>query len=370
MNKQFSKIVIIAGIIFCSIGGFIGYKHAQSTALDDHVNLNQRIEDLFHGKDVIQDGHPEYLQGEETKYGYILYSGGFTIYKLSKESGGFVKSHLTAGDVVWTEGEYEISDFGYRMPTFRPTVKKAYSQVFEYLLKGTEKEPNLSFTRETYTEIKDFPGSFATEYYQIIQAEHPTESYSAKNTEWETGNESYKLKYNERKEFFTFSEDKSKINSLFITQSALGTGGGIILTLMLSFILRFFIPDTGKGESIFNKKWKNIETNSILTIEPKLFGKNSVTIIEGEKIKRGLAKITENGESIHLSFTDTEIFYKLKSLSSQKMEMENLASNSITRFELLGSNIYQNEADKLIENESGGSQEKGEIADNENNKLS
>lgn len=360
MNKQFSTIVIIAGIILCSIGGYIGYKYAKSSVSNDLSNLKQRIDDLFHGKDVIQDGHAEFLQGEETKYGYTLYSGGFTIYKLSNESGGFVKSKLSAGDIIWTKGEYEITDYGYRMPTYRPTVERAYSKIFDYLLNGTEKEPNYSYTRETFTEIKDFPGSFATEYHQIIQSEHPTEFYSTKNTGWETGYDTYKLKYNERKEFFSFSEDKSKINTLTMTHVAVGIGGGIIITIMLSFLLRFFIPNTGKGESVFNKKWKNVETNSIITIEPKLFGKNSVILIEDDKIKRGLAKITDNGDSIHLSFSDSEIFYRVKHLSNQKLEMENLASNKLTKFELLGSNVYKIDEQISSEENSKNSSPEGE----------
>ena len=132
-----------------------------------------------------------------------------------------------------------------------------------------------------------------------------------------------------------------------MTDTALGIGGGIIITIMLSFLLRFIIPNTGKGESLFNKKWKNIETNSIITIEPKPFGKHSVILIENDKIKRGLAKITDNGDSIHLSFPDSELFYRLKHLSNQKLEMENLASNTLVKFELLGSNAYkQNEPEQ------------------------
>lgn len=347
MKKQFSTIIIIAGLLFCSVCGFIGFKIAKSTVSTDLSNINQRIDDLFHGKDVIQDGHAEMINGEESNYGYSIYNGGFTIYKLSKESGGFVKTKLTAGDITWTKGKYETSDYGYRMPTYRPEPKDAYHKAFNYLLTGTEKEPNNSFTRETFTEIKDFPGSFATQYHDIVQSEHPTEFYETRNGGWQFDYDSYKLKYNERKEFFSFSQDKTKVNSLLTTYSAIGIGGGIILTIILSFLLRFIIPNTGKGESLFNKKWKNIESNTILAIEPKLFGKNSVTLIEDDKIKRGLAKITDNGDSIHLSFSDSEIFYRLKNLSEQKLEMENLASNKLIKFELLGSNAYKEDEKQI-----------------------
>jgi len=359
MKKQFSTIVIIAGLILCSIGGYFGFKYAQSTLDKDLSYLTQRIDELFHGKDVIQDGHAENLQGEETKYGYNVYSGGFTIHRISKESGGYVKSKLTAGNISWLKGKYEVTDYGYRMPTFRPEADEAYSKAFRYLLTGTEKEPNYSYTQETFTEIKDFPGSFEAEYYLIAQIEHPTEFYLTKNEEWTFNYDTYKLKYNEKKQFYIIGLDDSKAKSLKIKYVAFGSGIGLLLTVVFAFLIRLAIPNTGKGESIFNKKWKNIEGNSIITIEPKLFGKNKVTLIENEKINRGLAKITENGNSIHLSFTDSEIFYRLKNITNQKLEMENLASNTLVKFELLGSNAYK-QNDPEQENKTNDNQNNSE----------
>lgn len=352
MNKKYISIIIALGLILCTASSFVGFKIAEGIVSDDLLNLNQRVDDLFAGKDVIQDGHAEVLYGEDSKNGYTIYSGGFTIYKLSKESGGFVKTKLAAGDITWTKGKYEITDYGYSMPTYRPEPKEAYNRAFSYLLTGTEKEPNNSFIREAFTEIKDFPGSFATQYHDIVQSEHPTEFYETRNGGWQFDYDSYKLKYNERKEFFSFTQDKTKVNSLLTIYSAIGIGCGIILTIILSFLLRIIIPNSGKGESIFNKKWKNIESNAILAIEPKLFGKNSVILIEDDKIKRGIAKITDNGDSIHLSFSDSEIFYRLKTLSAQKLEMVNLASNKLIKFELLGSNAHREDNNELLTTEN------------------
>jgi hypothetical protein len=343
MKKQFVTIISIVGLILCSIGGYLGYTTAKNTLDKDFLSLNQRIDDLFHGKDIIQDGHAETLSGEDTKYGYNIYLGGFTIHRLSKESGGFVKSKLTAGNITWLKDKYEYDPIYWnnKRPTYRPEPEDAYQRAFTYLLTGTEKEPNLAFTRETFTEIKDFPGSFSAEYYNIIQTKHPTESYLRKNGSWQFNYDTYKLSYNETKEFYAIILDEAKAKALTIKFSLFGLGFGLLATFILSLLMRFFIPNTEKGESIFNKKWKNIETNSIIIIEPKLFGKIIVTLIENEKIKRGLAKITENGASIHLSFSESEIFYWLNNLTNQKLEMTNLATNNLVKFELLGSNAFK-----------------------------
>lgn len=183
MNKKIWTTVIIAGLIICSLGGYLGFKFAKITLEKDFISLNQRVEELFQGKDVIQDGNAENLEGEETKYGYNLYSDGFTIYRLSKESGGYVKSKLKASNIAWLKDKYENTEWG-RIPIYRPNVITAYSEAFSYLLSGTEKEPNLSYSRETLTEIKDFPGSFVADYYYLEHVEHPTEFYFKQNKEW------------------------------------------------------------------------------------------------------------------------------------------------------------------------------------------
>ena len=352
MKKQFVTIISIVGLILCSIGGYFGYMSAKNALDSDYLALNKIINDLFQTKDIIQDGHAETLAGENTKNGYSLYSGGFTIYRLSKESGGFVKSKLSAASITWLKDkyEYDASYWNNIRATHRPEPEDAYQNAFKYLLSGTEKEPNLAFTRETFTEIKDFPGAFSAVYHNIIQAEHPTESYLKKNGSWEFSYDTYKLSYDETKEFYSIILDEEKAKALTIKFSLFGAGFAILATFILSLLIRFFIPYSGKGESIFNKKWRNIESNSIITIEPKLFGKNGVILIDNEKIKRGIAKITDNGESIHLSFSDSEIFFRLKNLTNQKLEMTNLATNSLAKFELLGSNAYSRDEQTKEEN--------------------
>ncbi len=341
MKKQLTTISVIVGLILCTLGGYIGYKTHKDTLDKDFSNLNQRIDELFHGKDVIQDGHSVDLQGTDNKYGYQLRAGGFIIYKLSKESGGFVKSILSPADIEWLKGKYEYDSWGYKSSTYRPDPDEAYKKAFNFLMHGSEKQPNYSYSPEKLTEIKDFPGSFNADYYYINKAEHPTETYFDKKVNWHFTYDTYKLQYDESKEFFGIQLDNDKAHILMLTDSGIGIGSGLLLTIIFYYLFKIFMPDTGLGETIFNKKWKNIENNSIVTIEPKLFGKNEVTLVENEKINRGIAKITDNGQSIHLSFADAEIFYRLKTVSDQKLEMENLASNNIVKFELLGSNAYK-----------------------------
>jgi hypothetical protein len=113
------------------------------------------------------------------------------------------------------------------------------------------------------------------------------------------------------------------------------------LTSIIFLILRFLIPSTGKGDAILNKKWKDIDGNFIMTLEPHLFGKNKVTVVENEKVKKGIAKFPENGTQLYLSLPDTELFYKITLAEENKLEVENMTTNKVICFEKLGTNAYK-----------------------------
>jgi hypothetical protein len=338
MNKINIIILIFASFIFCIIGSFWGFKIAKVNISKDLFDLTSKIDQLFQNKDVIQDGHAELLSGIKTNNGYSLLSGGFTIYRLSKESGGYVKSMLNAGDITWLKPEYDVHPvYGFRTPNYRPEPQNAYSDALRYLLYGTDKEPNNSYTTETFTEIKDFPEGFNSQYYSITQKVHPTESYFKKNNSWTFPYVTYKLEYSENKEFFGITINVEKANSVKYKFSLLGFGIGLIFTFVLYFTISLVSSNSGESKNLLNKKWKNIASNSIMIIEPKIFGKYYVTLVENDKISRGSAKISEKGKSIQLSFIDSEIFYRLKSVNNQKLEMINLANNLVVQFVILGS---------------------------------
>ena len=341
MNKQFWLVVIFSFLILCSLGAYLGYQNAQSKISKDNLDINNKIEALFNGKNVIQDGNAESISGNESKYGYFLFSGGFTIYMLSKESGGFVMSKINPGNITWLKGKTEYDKIAqWTMPTYRPEPSEAYQRAYHYLLNGTDKEPNLSYTIQSFTQIKDFPEGFNSDYHFIVQKTHPTESYSEKNENWYFTYDSYKLEYSKSKRFFQVELKESEAKTLIIKYCVSGFGIGFILTICLSFMFRIFFPNSGKSNSIFDKRWKNIENNTIISIEPKPFGKNLIVLIDNEKIIRGIAKFSDNGNSIHFSFPESEFFYKLIFVSETKLELENLANNSVSKFELLGSNSY------------------------------
>lgn len=349
MKNKFTLTVFLLGIILTGLGAFLGYRATTAEVDKDLENLNEKINTLFQDKQVITDGQKLALEGlfDNKKRNFSLFSGGFSVYELSKESGGFVKIKWTASNLSFEKDEYEKDPtWGYSYSTYRPSVQVCYDNSFELLTKGNEKAGlKLSYTPNKYTEIKDFPAGFYSEYHFVNQTEHPSEGYLESSGTGKVYTPAWSVEYYQTKEYYTIQKNEETIKKGLIKNISIYSIIGLIFAIATAFLFKYILPSAGKSGSIFNKKWKNIDSNSILTIEPKMFGKNKVTLIENDKVKKGIAKITESGSTIQLSFIDAEYFYKLRHLSTFKLELENLASNSITKFEILGSNAYRKTED-------------------------
>lgn len=346
MTGKFRKIILLSMVVLLGLCLWISFQMHNAKVEKDKQELIGKIEQLFQSKNVIADGQKYQISGELNKRMYTLFSGGFTIYELSKESGGFVKSMFTAGNIVYKEDEYEYS-YGYKMPTYRQKPQGCYDDAFEFLLLRNKDNRKNSYTENTYTEIKDFPMGFYSEFHFIKNVNHPTEFYNRQNGGGRVYNSSREVLYSQVKTYYAIENDKEEIQKSLIKYLLIGMAVALTLTFILFLIFRFFIPSAGKGNAILSKKWKNIEDNSIMTLEPQLFGKSSVTVVENEKVKKGIAKFSENGTQLHISLADTELFYKIVLTEENKLEVENMTTNKIIAFEKLGSNAYKKtEADQ------------------------
>jgi hypothetical protein len=340
MTGKFRKIVLLSMVALIGLCLWISFQMQRTKVEKDKQQLISKIDQLFQSKNVIADGQKYHIIGDLNKRLYSLFIGGFTIYELSKESGGFVKSMITAGDIKYKEDEYRYF-YGYKMPIDRQTPQECYDDAFEFLLLGNKDNRKNSYTENTYTEIKDFPMGFYSEFHFVKNVEHPTEFYIQQNGRSQVSNSSYEVICLQEKTYYTIDNDKEEIQKSLLKYLVIGLAVALALTSILFLILRFFIPSTGKWNVILNKKWKNIENNSILTLEPQLFGKSSVTIVENEKAKRGTAKFSENGTQLHISLPETELFYKIILAEENKLEVENMTTHKVVFFEKLGSNAYK-----------------------------
>lgn len=340
MKAKFTTIISLFWVTFTGLCLWISFQMHNTKVEKDKQELKSQIDQLFQSKSVIADGQKNEITGELSKRHYSLASGGFTIYELSKESGGFVKSIHTAGDIEYKEDEFNYT-YGYRMPTYRQNPEQCYSWSFEYLLNGATDNRKNSYTENTYTEIKDFPSGFAKDFTFVSKVEHPSEFYFQKNETGKVYTSVREVAYSTEKTYYAIQKNEEAIQKSLIKFLLIGFVIALILTSIIYLILSFLFPSRSKGDTIFNKKWKDIEGNFIMTIEPQLFGKNKVTVVENEKVKKGIAKFSEKGTQLHLSLTDVELFYKINLAEENKLEVENMTTNKIICFEKLGTNAYR-----------------------------
>jgi hypothetical protein len=339
MSKRIKSITTLSFVILIAISLGISYKVHTSKIETDREELFGRVDQLFKSKDVIADGNKMEISGAYSDRGFNLVSGGFKIYELSKESGGYIKTILEAGNIKYKQPEYTYT-YGYKSSNW-DSPRSCYDAAFEFLLFGNKDSKKDIYTENTLTEIKDFPDGFYSKFFYINNIEHPTESYILQNGTGQVYNSQREVDYYQQKRYYSVIEDDVPVKRSLAIHLAVGLVVAIILTIIIYIILKQLSPTVGKGETILNTKWKNIDSGSIMTIEQKSFGKYSVTILEDEKLKKGDAKFTENGNHLHLSFSETEIYYNILSIGKDKLELENLTSNKIVKFEKLGSNAYK-----------------------------
>ena len=168
MKKRFVLITLSLAIGFAGIGIAFSFYFTKNAINRDHEQLRLRLNELFDGKNSISDGYKMAYDGafkDGSKMHYSFHSGGFTIYELTKESNGYVKTIISSDDLYYKEAEsvyeppqyyegYQISG-GYSRSNFRPTVQKCFDSAFEYLLKGEENERKISYSPDKLIDIKN-----------------------------------------------------------------------------------------------------------------------------------------------------------------------------------------------------------------------
>ena len=346
-KRNFLTLFLILGLTILSIA--VTYLYSINQIKNDKSLLVDKLNNLFDGKNSIGDGFKMAFEGEFTdksRMHYTFTDGGFSIYELTKENDGFVKSITTSGDLEYKESEYGYNSGGYFFSGYytsnhRPSVQKCYDGAYEFLLKGNEDDRKQSYTPNKLTEIKNFPNGFRTEYHFTSQHEHPTEFYSSQNGGGKVYTDEYELEYNIEKTYYKVKENEEAINKSLLINSSIGGFSGIIIALIISLILKLFSPHKGNDFGILNVKWRNSSNNAILTISPKTLGKYPAVLVENNIPQNGSAKIKD--DNIEITFPNSVYYYQISRKEGDILELKNLTTNELILFEKLGSNAIQNQ---------------------------
>ncbi len=338
MKKKLKFISFGFGVICISV--LLGYLYTQHQVQNDLDILKTKIDSFFNKSETMTDGALIKVTGSfsntNNKTFYLDYGGGYKIISITKRSdNNFEKKIITAGNLTYKDDVLENIGYGY-LSNYRQSKELCYEQAYYYLLKGDDKEK--TYTPNKYYDLLNFPSDLKSNYH-FIYSKHSKQNVFGNNTK-ETGNKFWSITtYTEIENYQVGSHD-SDIEDLMITNMILFMVYGIILYLVILVLIKLLFSSKEKDKAMFNKNWKSIQNNSILLINKRMLGKPTVSIIEDGKTKKGIAKITDKRTSLQLSFEDQVYFYKIILLTPMKLELENLITSTILKYELLGSNAY------------------------------
>lgn len=351
--KNSNSTHLIIGVIITIIALGIGYMLFSNKVKKDEQILTSKLEELFEGKSAVTDGQKIFLTGElnKNRRDFSLFAGGFNAYELTKESDGFVKKQFNASDLHYNKDEYDYS-YGFKMETYRPNVQRCYDGAFEFLVQGNEKSRKTSYSPNKFVDIKNFPQGYSSDFYSIEMASHPKEYYQTSRGTGRVYTPVWEVNYSQINEYYAMIENKDAKNKSMLSFLLSSLGIGLILSFLAKPLAKSLQPNPETSNSIFSKKWKNINKNFIMSFEVGARGNNKAIIVEEGRIKKGIMKFTENGKNMHISLSDTEYYFQIDKLTDNIIEVLDLASEKTEQFEVLGSGALtkQIKEEKIIEN--------------------
>jgi len=288
----------------------------------DRRELQTQIDQFFQGKNLIFTGGITGNMGTLKDKIYHLNGGGFTILRVEKTNDEYIHSKIISGDIFYGNDNY------------KPNPETLYIDAFKYLLWGSYNNSSLGNTENTFNDMFWFGWSYHTKFHLLSYKSEKkfTGSYNLM---------SCSVSYSEKRTYFYIDTNKTEITKDLIFLILIGIVIATILTLTVFLLVKLLYPSINNENSLKNIKWKDIDSGIILLLEPKRFTTNKVTFIENDKVRRGVAKFSEKGTQLHISFLDSEFFYKIIKYNNEKLEVEDLNSNKYIYFEKLGSNAYK-----------------------------
>lgn len=241
----------------------IAYYLTEEYKNKDFQKLEEKVNDIFNGKEEICDYTKSGVKGELTKTNDLFFfskkdnedkelyeyysceSGGWTVYTLKKLNYGYdlIESYSTNMGFKVPESTYRagtdygygFSTPGYSIPTYRGSVQNAYNKAMEYI--SVEKEDK-SYVAGSYNRIITFDELSSDLHY--IDNIHPTKytSASVNSKSWESLGEAYVFNkdwivwYKTSGKHYEIVLDKDEYLKKLIINLGIG-----IVTAILAFLL-------------------------------------------------------------------------------------------------------------------------------------
>lgn len=374
--KIFSTIILFFGLL-----GLVGYSYVNSKKNNFKKDISEKISIVFNNKTVVLDGEKTGVQGEKQETGYkgeskkkennLFYfqewwerdglytifncsSGGITIKKLTQLSDesfdletyysgdmGYRKPAYSRGVTGWSYNENGESNTYGNIPNYRKNIQSCYNDAFDFF---TSEDKTGAYTAGKFVDIENFP-SLRNEYFYMSNTEPKMYSSAGhSSSEWwssddHTANvywDDVRVYYSTRGKHYELTLNVDNFNKDLYT--VIGISCGIFLLFLITLALSK--PKLFRNLYLFGKRWKNTSyEEQILFFEHSFFGSHKFTEMINENVAKGILKITDKGNTINLSYTNKELFYKIEKISEDYLTLTSLKEGSSISFVRIGAKI-------------------------------
>lgn len=290
---------------------------------------------------------------------YTIYKasrGGFTIKQITKQNeDGYDVETITSGDMgykkpsnSYVEPEYMDMGWGertrigggYYSSNYRLSVRECYTQAYEFFTKDDRKSPG-AYTPGKFIDITNF-SNIKNEYYFM---DHTTPKQINSNgifaPSWQSqgehseniNTEDWAVYYSNFGNHYEITENLSASNKDLFKYLAVSVGSILLILIIISSAK----PEYFRNLNMYGKRWKNTAyENQIFFFEHSFFGKNTFIEIINDKVSKGVIKFTDKGNTINLSYTNKELFYKIEKIDQDNLILVSIKDKSNISFRRVG----------------------------------
>lgn len=259
----------------------------------------------------------------------------YTIYKAS--NGGFTIKQLTRyNDDLFQIFTMYSGDMGYKTPisnNYRLPVTECYRKAFEFFTKEDRKSPG-AYSPGKYFDITNF-AALRNEYFYIKYGYTPSQySSSDDSSSWgehltNISTDDWVVYYKVYGSNYEITENSDFVYKELFTYLGIALGSFFIL-LIITLISK---PKYFRNLNLFGKRWKNTSyQEQIFFFEHSFFGKHNFIEIINDKVSKGVIKFTDKGNTINLSYTNKELFYKIEKINQDDLILVSIKDKSNITF--------------------------------------
>ena len=355
---------------------FIEYSYINSKRDTLKNDISEQVNKIFNGKSVVSDGENVGVKGklENTSYkkeavkdtlDFMTFSpwwkkeglftifkcsiGGFTVKKLTKISDesfdletdesqdmGYRKSEYSRGITGFSYNENGDSNVYGNVRNYRISVQQYYNEAFDFL---TKDDKTGAYTPGKFNDITNF--SDITNEYFYIDNIAPTKYFTSgqHSISWESvGNASVvwddaKVYYSVKGKHYEIVLNTSKFNNDLL----IIIGLSIVFLLLITIVVWVSKPYFFRNLLLFGKRWENtLYPDQILFFRYSFFGTHKFTEILNETVSKGSINIIDKGNTINLSYSNKELFYKIEKIDKDNLTLNLLKDGSSLSFTRMG----------------------------------